>query len=272
MNYSKAFGTDFYFERQPLIDTQIITGGHHYHGNFEIYYLTRGECWYFIDKKSVKLTAGDIALIPEGVIHKTNYETSKRSRILIHCSPEFIPHTVKELIPKMPYFAKTSQTQKAIEKIIDSIEAEYLSPDEFSYDALKSKLADLLILIARGNKISDHEKTESPVVEKAVSYIKAHYASGVTLKDVADYCFVSREHLSRTFKRETGFGFNEYLTVYRLKKAESILKTNPKSKISEVALSCGFNDSNYFSKIYKKMYNVSPMETKILSKGDVTFV
>ena len=84
----------------------------------------------------------------------------------------------------------------------------------------------------------------------------------VTLHDVAEHCFVSREHLSRIFKKETGFGFNEYLNIYRLKKANAILTENPKSKVSQVAVRCGFGDSNYFSKQYKKLYGVAPTRTR----------
>ena len=45
----------------------------HYHNLFEIYYFTGGECNYFIDNKSYRLMPGDIVLIPEGVIHNSEY-------------------------------------------------------------------------------------------------------------------------------------------------------------------------------------------------------
>ena len=67
---------------------------------------------------------------------------------------------------------------------------------------------------------------------------------------------------SRKFKKETGFGFNEYLNIYRLKKADIWLRNDPKAKISEIAINCGFNDSNYFSKVYKKVYKISPKDAK----------
>ena len=57
-------------------------------------------------------------------------------------------------------------------------------------------------------------------------------------------------------------GFNEYLNIYRLKKANAMLLETPKRKIAEVAALCGFGDSNYFSKQYKKMYGISPTETR----------
>ena len=72
--------------------------------------------------------------------------------------------------------------------------------------------------------------------------------------------FFSQEHLSRTFKKHTGFGFNEYLTLVRLQHAEQLLKGDEKMSISTIAYNCGFNDSNYFSDKFKKMYGTSPLK------------
>lgn len=262
MKENKLFLGENFFEFDSLIDTRPPKINIHYHNSYEIYYLLKGTCWYFIDKKSYKLTSGDIALIPKGVIHKTSYETKNYSRYLINCSKNYIPESVRELIPKLSCFSGSEHTKGLINRIFETIKKEYLSPDEFSQDIIKNSVSQLLLLIARENAAHEQEKNESPIVEKAVKYIRSHYTSDVTLNDAAKYCFVSREHLSRTFKKETGFGFNEYLNVYRLKKADSLLKNNSKSKISEIALSCGFNDSNYFSKLYKKMYNIAPTKAK----------
>ena len=263
MHENKIFLGENFLEFETLKNTQPAKAKIHYHGSFEIYYLTKGTCWYFIDKKSYRLTAGDIALIPRGVIHKTSYETENYSRLLINCSENYIPKSVKELIPKIPVFSKSATSDKQIADIFDVIKEEYTAPDEFSEDIIKSKIYELLLLIAKESRASDREKTESPIVEQAVKYIRSHFSEDVTLNDVAKYCFVSREHLSRTFKKETGFGFNEYLNVYRLKKADLMLKNNSKNRISQIASSCGFNDSNYFSKLYKKMYNIAPTKAKM---------
>ena len=73
----------------------------HYHNLFEIYYFTGGECNYFIDNKSYQLIPGDIVLIPEGVIHNSEYGNTVHSRMLINCSHKFIPSSVRHLLPQM---------------------------------------------------------------------------------------------------------------------------------------------------------------------------
>lgn len=251
---------DFSFE--SLDDTLPNAAKVHYHSRFEVYYLRKGVCWYFIDSKSYRLTSGDIALIPAGIIHKTNYETETYSRSLFYCEDSYIPESVRDLLPSLPYFSGTGPVAEKISQIFAAIQKEHDEPDTFSQDILRSKAAELFLLIARESRAEQPQKEESPIVEKAVRYIQTHYMEAVTLQDVAKECFVSREHLSRSFKKETGFGFNEYLNVYRLKRANSMLKEDSKSRVAEVALTCGFSDSNYFSKQYKKMFGISPNKSR----------
>ena len=87
--------------------------------------------------------------------------------------------------------------------------------------------------------------------------MQKNFASDITLSGIAKMCSVSPEHMSRTFKKETGFGFSEYLTHLRLKEAEYLLK-NSTLPITDVAYQCGFFDSNYFSVVFKKIFGVSP--------------
>lgn len=260
MQNDNNLNKEFFF--QNTTNNKIKKREIHYHNNYEIYYLTSGKCWYFIDEKSYHLTSGDIALIPKGVIHKTNYETPNHSRMLINCSDYYIPESVIELIPKIPYFTIPTASRTLVNEIFDIIQNEYHSQNRFSEDTIKSKVYELLLFIARENALRENEKNESAIVEKAVKYIHKHYADNLSLSDTAKYCFVSDEHLSRKFKKETGFGFNEYLNIYRLKKADIWLRNDPKAKISEIAINCGFNDSNYFSKVYKKVYKISPKDAK----------
>ena len=182
--------------------------------------------------------------------------------MLINCSDYYLPESVIELIPKIPYFTIPTTSRPLINDIFNTIQNEYHSQNRFSEDIIKTKVYELLLFIARENSLHENEKNESPIVEKAVKYIHKHYADNLSLSNAAKYCYVSDEHLSRKFKKETGFGFNEYLNIYRLKKADIWLRNDPKAKISEIAINCGFNDSNYFSKVYKKVYKISPKDAK----------
>ena len=98
------------------------------------------------------------------------------------------------------------------------------------------------------------------MIEEIIDIIKSNFQQDIKLSRVAKNYFISPEHLSRTFKRDTGFGFNEFLTIVRLRHAEFLLKNKAGRSISEIAYSCGFNDSNYFSDKFRHVYGLSPLK------------
>ena len=243
------------------------TGLHHYHNLFEFYFLCEGSCSYFIDNKSYDLKPGDIVLIPNGVIHKTKYDAGSHSRKLMIFSKHYIPKSAIPALSNIRYVYRNENIEPEIREILQKIEDEYKCQDEFSADALKSYLKLLFLLMARNPNLAYKDGSSSAFIEDAVKYIQKNYASEITLSALAEMHSVSPEHLSRRFKKETGFGFNEYLTLIRLQKAESILSENPGVTVSEVAYSCGFNDSNYFSDRFKKEYGMPPLKFRNYSKN-----
>lgn len=90
-------------------------------------------------------------------------------------------------------------------------------------------------------------------------YIETNYNQPLTRKSVADHFYVSSNYLSQLFQREGNLGFNEYLNHVRLEKAKFLLKEYD-MKIKEIAMRCGFNDSNYFCRIFKSHTDRSPSE------------
>ena len=145
-----------------------------------------------------------------------------------------------------------------IEARLSRIAREYAARDAFSWDAVRAELAQLLILLARSQQRGEEVAADQDFVSEAISYMQAHYAQGVSLREVAAHCAVSYEHLSRTFKKRTGFGFNEYLTLYRLKQAEALLLGENELSVGEIADRCGFNDSNYFAERFGQIYGLAP--------------
>lgn len=253
---------DISFSCQIRLDKGISPIRDQYHKTFEIYLLLKGDCWYFIDKKSHRLSAGDIALIPAGVIHGTSYETPTSSRIVISCPESFLPESARDVILQTPHFLRDESCEEALHQIFYTILEEYEKQDKHWLEMVRAKTAELFLIIARASRNKPQPKPEGAVIEKAAEYIRQHYMDAITLQAVAKHCFVSREHLSRIFKKETGFGFNEYINVFRMQKANFLLTEDPHRRVAQVAAQCGFNDSNYFSKQYKKHFGIAPTKTK----------
>lgn len=255
---------EFYFNKAS--DVKGSKSLSHYHNLLEIYYMKEGSCKYFIDDKSYLVRAGDIVMIPAGVIHKTNYDSPTHARWLINCSEDYIPKSLLPIISNMPRLYKRSKLTEECEVIMTKIEREYSRQDEFSGEALKGFIYGLLFLLFRNLENQEQAVFSSPLIQRVVLYLKENLGGEISLSHTAENFGVSEEHLSRTFKKQTGFGFSEYLNIIRLQKALNILKNEPGKSVNEVAFICGFNDSNYFSYKFTKAYGVSPRSIKKLKK------
>lgn len=229
----------------------------HYHSLYEIYYLEQGVCNYLIEEKIYEMLSGDVVFIPKGVIHKTKYE-NMHSRLLINCSEEYL----NGVEIKKPFVYRNSKYSKKIYGIFKSVEAEYLHSDKFSDALIRGYMQQMLATVYRSENEYENNRTQNKYVLKALDFLGDNYTEEITLVHLAAQLKISPEHLSRIFKKETGLGFNEYLSLLRLKKAEAILKQNDSITVSEAAFACGFNDSNYFCEKFKSVYGVSPLKFK----------
>ncbi|MBE6050718.1 MAG: response regulator [Clostridium sp.] len=94
-------------------------------------------------------------------------------------------------------------------------------------------------------------------IKLAKDYIINNYNNNITLKDVADEIYLSQNYLSELFKKETGEGFYEFLSNYRIKKSKEILLTT-NLRIYEVAEAVGYSDSITFGRAFKRKTGVTP--------------
>ena len=122
-------------------------------------------------------------------------------------------------------------------------------------DELTSNLSDLVIKIQ--NKEDRAQKIGSSAVRSAIAYIEEHYSERISLMHLADKLGMNTSYLGQVFKKETGESFAEYLNKYRVQKAKELL-SDPRYKVYEVASIVGFNDYNYFFKIFKKITGEKP--------------
>lgn len=244
---------NFYYSSTNLDNSQSSL--RHFHSSYEIYYLQKGICRYLIEGKLFTVKEGDTVFIPKGKIHKTSYE-GVHSRLLINCSGEYLKNadTAKEFV----YRNEKHKTE--ICNILKQIEKEYFYTDKFSPGIIIGLMQQLCGIIYRNENTYENSKQQNRYVEKALEILNREFASDISLSMLSERFNISPEHFSRVFKKETGLGFNEYLSLLRLKKAESIIKADEKISVSETAFSCGFNDSNYFCEKFKKIYGLSPLK------------
>lgn len=123
------------------------------------------------------------------------------------------------------------------------------------YECIEEKTIEEDILNL--NKDSDCKS----ILLKSIDYIKNNYNKDITLDKVANEFNLSPYYFSRTFKEFTGENYSEYVTNIRIEKAKEMLKKQNLS-IKEICFKVGYNDPNYFSRVFKKVERISPTEYK----------
>ncbi|QGH33551.1 response regulator [Gracilibacillus salitolerans] len=97
------------------------------------------------------------------------------------------------------------------------------------------------------------------IVAKSIRYIEDHYMESCNLKEVANFVHLSPNYFSNLFKKEKSESFVNYVTKFRIDKAKLLL-SNTEMKIFEIAESVGYDDSNYFTTVFKRLTKMSPRE------------
>ncbi len=104
------------------------------------------------------------------------------------------------------------------------------------------------------------------MVKEAVTYIRFNIDQPLSLNRIAETLGVHPSYLSRTFKKELGMTLTEYINKLRIEEAKYVLD-HGNASVTEAALSVGYNDPNYFSKVFTKLEHVTPHDYRKRKKG-----
>ena len=148
------------------------------------------------------------------------------------------------------YLIKSDIRPKELKEILDKV-----------YESIKKFDKEKTDIINNQTKLNKDEENYSKTIKKSIDYIHKNYKEHISLQDISNYVFLSHEYFSRLFKEEVGENFISYLTNYRMRKAENLIK-NTDMKISQIAIEVGYANASYFSRSYKKYKGISPEEDR----------
>lgn len=106
------------------------------------------------------------------------------------------------------------------------------------------------------------------IVKQAIEYINLNFSKELSLPFIADIINVSPSHLSKKFKKETGFTVTEFINKKRIQEAKRLLQISEHS-ITDIAILIGFEDPGYFTSVFRKLVGITPREyMKVYKKKD----
>jgi len=235
----------------------------HFHNKHELYILEKGHTKYFIGNEIYLLSPGDMIFIEKGAFHQTdNYGGDSYERILLVFDDEFSGKEYANYIDELKHnrFVKIPADKLyKFKEIIAKIEHESRHKSKDYLEIQKLYLRELLILISRYRIIEEKSTLNESyrLIEECAGYISRNPGADLTLRVLAQKYSLSPGYFSKLFKNVTGVGLSEYINISRVSAAEKMFLAGEKN-ITETALKCGFNDSNYFATVFKKIKGVSP--------------
>lgn len=135
---------------------------------------------------------------------------------------------------------------------------------EFSYLSQEELDLEVESCIERlCSSFSGRKGSRGEIVKAVQEYIERCYGEELSLSGIAESFHISAPYLSKIFKEESGQNLNQFITEVRMKKAQYILE-NSDRKIAEIAEMVGYDDVNYFIKVYKKMTGKTPAQDRKL--------
>lgn len=142
-----------------------------------------------------------------------------------------------------------------------SLHQNALNPEMPEFDRIETLISPLCYMLG-ALCIDKPTKTCSRaeyIFAHTITYINHNCADKITVDDLCALCHCSPSYLIRVFKRFSGRTISSYINDSRIAKAKRLLESTELS-VTDIAYSCGFSDSNYFSNTFKKTLGLSPRE------------
>lgn len=180
---------------------------------------------------------------------------------------EYLEQSVNELIKQINrYVIKNLEVANELNKKIEQIE------EIFSFTRYRDYYSELKALLIHVDELLYQMRSaygDKSFINKAIEYIDKNYAKDISLAVVSNAVSMNYSYFSQVFKEYTGENFVNYLKKRRVEEAQKLLNDS-NLKIYEISSCVGFTDSKQFTKAFKSITGITPVEYRekqLLNRG-----
>ena len=240
---------------------------YHYHDFHKIIVFISGKVTYHIEGKAYHLKPRDILLVSQGAIHKPEIDSSvPYERYIFWIRDDLSCQELNTCFQKandrsFNLVRADSALQERLKDLLPEIE-QTLQNKHFGDTVLRNALfTQFMIYINRiflRTSSSPDKKTYSSdtQVEQLLKYINRNLSENLSIDQLAERFFLSKYHMMRKFKNETGYTIHNYITSKRLLMARSLISQG--MPVMKAAQASGFHDYTTFVRAYKTQFGKAP--------------
>lgn len=264
------FGVDIFLKTDLSCGKKLKT---HWHEHLQMYYFISGQALLECNTQRFTVQGQDIVVINSNELHYMESYADDLAFYVIRIDLPFLFSNQIDLC-QTKYFAPLSQNRITLHNLIrDNAQAldcmiqiinEYTKKNIGFELAIKSYIYQLIVLLLRNyiQKIISNNELSSRTnslkrFDSIFTFISDHYTEKLSATKLAAKVNITVFHFCRTFKQLTGKTLTEYLNDLRLEKSIEYLQ-QVDLNITEIALACGFEGINYYSRLFRKHYHMSP--------------
>lgn len=155
-----------------------------------------------------------------------------------------------------PVFRLAPSTQTVLADVCLRLRSPDLTAGQASSEAYRATMALYDDVVSHTDSTAE---TADADIERAVAFIRANLARPLDVSALSEVAGMSRAHFTRMFKRHHGIGPAEFVLRERMERAAKLL-SNSRASVKGIAIACGFTDPNYFSKVFRRTFSITPLE------------
>ena len=268
---SVNFPVACYEDNMQLMNVPI-----HWHDEYEYIIATKGIVTVLVNDEQIHLHVGDSIFINSECLHGvksvTDEDSILRSLVIL---PKLIGGSADNIIfqriivpfgsTDAPSYILMNHNTKWQKDIANAMLAAWDSITTESYDfenEARYQISKAMRILVDHLSETEHRKSNDILLNRikiSIAYIEEHFAEDIGNRDLLELLNCSESVLLRSFHQVVGISPMQFLMNHRIQKAaEMLLTTDLKS--CDIAVSCGFHDFSYFTKIFKRSMGMTPIE------------
>ncbi len=240
---------------------KLTTMRPHWHEHLEFVYITSGNGTFIIDGKHFCVEKGDLIVANPNTLHALLSERGIDYYCLL-IFPDFFDEDNIDVLR----FESLIKADAEIDRIFAKLKKEYTKNTAVSNVMKKSIVYRLIAYLVQHYLKDDFSKSDTERrtaslsrMRKIENFVSENYRNKISTADLAKIFFISENHFCRLFKKTVGISAIDYINEYRVSKAEILLRTTDLA-ITQIASAVGFEDANYFSRVFKRIKQLSPSQ------------